>query len=81
MPVGINGQTYYRTTEVCKMVGISKSTLFRWIKQNLVSEAEYRDRRGWRLFKENELHSIIAEGSRIKKNESAQSPELMSILK
>lgn len=33
MPVTINSQTYYRTTEVCRMVGISRNTLFRWLKE------------------------------------------------
>ena len=38
MPVTINGQTYYRTAEVCQMVGIGKSTLFRWTKEDIMSE-------------------------------------------
>lgn len=81
MPVEIDGRTYYRTTEVCQIVGISKSTLFRWIKQNIVKEAEYRDRKRWRLFTEDELHSIMAEGSRIRKNDVAEMSKIPSILR
>jgi DNA-binding transcriptional MerR regulator len=69
MPVEINGRTYYRTNEVCQIVGISKSTLFRWIKKNVVMEAEYRDRKGWRLFTEDELDMLVTEAARIQRNE------------
>jgi transposase-like protein len=68
MPVKINGRIYYRTAEVCRMVGIGKSTLFRWIRQNIVKDAEYRDRKGWRLFAEDELLSLKSETNKIQKN-------------
>jgi len=68
MPVTINGQTYYRTAEVCLMVGIGKSTLFRWTKEGIISEAEHRDRRGWRLFTEDEIDRLKMEVNRIRKN-------------
>lgn len=68
MSVQINGRVYYRTAEVCQLVGIGKSTLFRWMRQSIVKEAEYRDRKGWRLFTEDELRSITAETGRIQRN-------------
>ena len=68
MPVTINGQTYYRTAEVCQMVGIGKSTLFRWTKEDIMSEAEHRDRRGWRLLTEDEIGRLKAEANRIIEN-------------
>jgi len=68
MPVKLNGRTYYRTAEICQIVGIGRSTLFRWIRQNVVKEAQYRDRKGWRLFTEDDLRSLMAESSRIQKN-------------
>ena len=68
MPVKLNGRTYYRTAEVCQIVGIGRSTLFRWLRQNVVKEAQYRDRKGWRLFTEEDLRSLAAESSRIQKN-------------
>jgi predicted site-specific integrase-resolvase len=67
MPVKINGRIYYRTAEVCQMVGIGKSTLFRWIRQNIVNDAEYRDRKGWRLFAEDELLNLKSETNKIQK--------------
>ena len=65
MPILMNGQTYYRTTEVCRMVGISKSTLFRSLRQGIFSEARRRDRRGWRLFTKEEIIRLNAEVNRI----------------
>ncbi len=65
MPITINGQTYYRTAEVCRIVGISRTTFFRWLKESIFKEAEHRDRRGWRLFTEDELNRFKEEANRI----------------
>ncbi|MFC1938761.1 MerR family transcriptional regulator [Chloroflexota bacterium] len=65
MPLVMNRQTYYRTAEVCRTVGISRNTLFRWLKQGLLGECERRDRRGWRLFTEDEIDLLKGEASRI----------------
>lgn len=78
MPVELNGRTYYRTAEVCQIVGIGRSTLFRWLRQNVVKEAQYRDRKGWRLFTEEELRSLAAESSRIQKNGVTETSQRIS---
>jgi len=65
MPVTVGGQTYYRTAEVCRIVGISRATLFRWLKEGIFSEAEHRDRRGWRLFTEDEIDKLKAEANQV----------------
>jgi predicted site-specific integrase-resolvase len=67
MPITVSGQTYYRTAEVCRIVGISRATLFRWLKDGIFREAEHRDRRGWRLFTENEIDQLKAEANQINK--------------
>jgi transposase-like protein len=67
MPVIVNGQTYYRTAEVCRMVGISRNTLFRWLKGRVLTETEHRDRRGWRLFTDREVIRLRAEANRLVK--------------
>ena len=69
MPVQVNGQTYYRTAEVYRMVGISRTTLFRWLKEDILREAQHRDRRGWRLFTEDEIDILKAEANRISKTD------------
>jgi excisionase family DNA binding protein len=50
MPLAIKGETYYRTAEVCRLIGVSRNTLFRWLKEGKFGDSEYRDWRGWRLF-------------------------------
>ena len=58
MPVVINNQTYYRTAEVCRIVGISRNTLFRWLKEGVFSHVEHRDWRDWRLFTAAQLETV-----------------------
>ncbi len=67
MPVTLSGRKYYRTAEVCRMVGISRTTLFRWLTEGVFSEPKHRDRRGWRLFTEDEVNRMEAEANRISK--------------
>ena len=55
MPLTINRRVFYRTKEVCGLAGISKATLLRWIKEDKVSDADYRDKRGWRLFTKQQV--------------------------
>jgi len=31
----ISDQTYYKTAEVCRMIGFSRNTLFRWLKEEI----------------------------------------------
>lgn len=68
MPVTMNDRTYHKTGEVCRIAGISKSTLFRWLKEGVVKDAEHRDRRGWRLFTEEDIDKIKAETRRMEVN-------------
>ncbi|MBM2830950.1 MAG: regulatory protein MerR [Dehalococcoidia bacterium] len=65
MPLTVDGQTYYRTAEVCALVGIAKNTLFRWIREGSSLDAEHRDRRGWRLFTRSEVDRLRAEVNRV----------------
>jgi predicted site-specific integrase-resolvase len=65
MPVVINDQTYYRTAEVCRAVGISRNTLFRWLKEGIFSDVEYRDWRGWRLFTPDQMDIMRVRTSQI----------------
>ena len=65
MPVAINGQRFYRTSEACRMVGISRTTLLRWLRQGNLKLPEYRDRRRWRLFTEDDVDRLNLEANRI----------------
>ncbi len=61
MPVKVNGQIYYRTADVCREAGISRTTFFRWLKEGVLEDVALRDRRGWRLFSENDVKRIVDE--------------------
>jgi DNA-binding transcriptional MerR regulator len=65
MSITIDGKVYYKTSEACKKTGISRATLFRWLKIGIL-EKYYKDRRGWRLFTEEDLNRIRAEAGKIK---------------
>ena len=66
MPTTINKETYYRTSEVCQMIGISRSTLLRWLNSGILKDASHRDRRGWRLFTKADIKRIKDEANKIK---------------
>ena len=65
MAVEINGKIYYRTAEICQKAGISRATLFRWLKAGVLKKT-FRDRRGWRMFTEKDLESMRTEAEMIK---------------
>lgn len=65
VPVLVNGKKYYRTAEVYHMVGISRNTLFRWLQIGILGNQERRDRRGWRLFTDDEVETLKAEARRV----------------
>lgn len=65
MPIEIDGHRYYRTSEACARTGISRATLFRWLKAGVL-EKRFKDRRGWGIFTEADLERIRAEVGRIR---------------
>jgi predicted site-specific integrase-resolvase len=65
MPVSINDRTYYRTSEVCRLARISRSTLLRWLKVDGLHVQDFRDRRSWRLFTEDDVKTLVSEANRI----------------
>ncbi len=72
MPVTINSKTYYRTAEVCQIVGISRNTFFRWLRDGLFKDVKNVDRRGWRLFTEGDLDRLEAEANQVIPNEAGR---------
>ena len=64
MPQQIKGKTYYRTAEACDKAGISKATLFRWIREGIITDIPLKDRNGWRLFTSKDIKKIKAEAVR-----------------
>jgi excisionase family DNA binding protein len=72
MPILIKGRTYYRTRDVCEVVGVSRSTLLRWISGGLIRDTATRDRRGWRLFTEADIKRIEDEAHKVNQNKSVK---------
>lgn len=58
MPVTIRDQTYYRTKEASQIIGVSRSTLLRWLAKGILKDASHRDIRGWRLFTKADIREI-----------------------
>jgi len=61
-----NNRKYYRTSEICKAAGVSRATLWRWIKAGVLVDSAKRDRRGWRLFTETDLKMIRDEAQKVR---------------
>ena len=64
MPIKLGEEIYYRTAEACRIAGISKNTLLRWVRMGTLADVALRDRRGWRLFTQDDLERLKAEVSR-----------------
>jgi excisionase family DNA binding protein len=68
----INGIVYYQTNEACKLAGISRATYFRWLKEGTIEDVKHKDRRGWRLFTEQDIDRLKEEAQKVISNESAE---------
>lgn len=66
MLVKFKDQEYYRISDVCRMTGVSRSTLWRWTKAGVLPDTAKRDRRGWRLFTAADITKIDDEAHRVK---------------
>jgi predicted site-specific integrase-resolvase len=78
MSVRINSETYYRTSEVCRMVGISRNTLFRWLREGVFDGVEHRDWRGWRLFTVDQIDKMKAKTCQINSVEYRKATDITS---
>ena len=59
IPNEIDGKVYCRIQEAYREANIGRSTLLRWLKKVILEES-IRDRRGWRIFNEEDLKIILA---------------------
>ena len=64
LTIEIEGQIYYKTLEACEKAGISRATLYRWLKAGILKKY-CKDRRGWRLFTQEDIDKIRAESRKI----------------
>jgi len=63
--VVIRGKKYYTTHEACKKARISRATFFRWLKKGIISDVAHKDRRGWRLFTDDDIKRLKKEADSI----------------
>ena len=54
----INGKRYYRVSEVCKMVGIFKNTLYNWERKGKIPKADRDPMSGCRLYSPEDIEII-----------------------
>ena len=64
MPREMNGERYWSASEVCQEVAISRPTLYRWLKRGILTKL-HRDRKGWRMFTEEDLKKIRLEANKV----------------
>jgi predicted site-specific integrase-resolvase len=62
--INIKGHQYYRTAEACALASISKNTFLRWVRDGIFADVLHRDRRGWRLFTEEDLQRLKEEANK-----------------
>lgn len=55
--VAVKEGKFYSSKEVCEELQISKSTLFKWEREGLITKVR-RDWRGWRLYDERNMEEI-----------------------
>ena len=58
MPLTISGKKYYRTAEALELIGLPRSTFFKWLKEEKVEDVKYKDRNGWRLFTDDDIKKL-----------------------
>ena len=64
----MHGKSYWSASEVCQEIGISRPTLYRWLKRGILTTL-HRDRKGWRMFTEEDLRKIQLEANKIEVQE------------
>jgi DNA-binding transcriptional MerR regulator len=79
MPIKIKDKTFYRTSEVCQMVHISRSTLLRWLEDEHLNISGYRDRRSWRLFTLDDINKLACEANRISREQNEIEPVMENV--
>ena len=58
MPVTIDGQILFTIGEALREAAISRATFFRWVKDGLIPDAQFRDRNGRRVLTAEEVAQL-----------------------
>lgn len=58
MPFEIDGRIVYRIGEALQAASVSRATYFRWVREGLIADTEFRDRNGRRVLTAEELDHL-----------------------
>ena len=58
MPVTIDGQAMFSIGEALREAAISRATFFRWVKDGVIQDAQFRDRNRRRVFTAEEVAEL-----------------------
>lgn len=58
VPVSIDGKLVFSIGEALREAAISRATFFRWVKDGVIHDTEFRDRNGRRVFTADEVDDL-----------------------
>jgi DNA-binding transcriptional MerR regulator len=58
VPFNIDGKTVFRIGEALREASVSRATFFRWVREGLIPDTEFRDRNGRRVFTSDEVEQL-----------------------
>lgn len=58
MSVTIDGKVVFSIGEALREAAVSRATFFRWVKEGLIQDTEFRDRNGRRVFTTAEVEDL-----------------------
>jgi hypothetical protein len=58
VPVQIDGKLVFSIGEALREAAISRATFFRWVKEGVIHDTEFRDRNGRRVFTADEVDGL-----------------------
>lgn len=58
MSVKIDGRVVFSIGEALREAAVSRATFFRWVKEGLIQDTEFRDRNGRRVFTAKEVEDL-----------------------
>jgi predicted site-specific integrase-resolvase len=66
MPFMIDGHSFFKTSEACRLAGTNRATFLRWVRESKFADVGYRDRNGWRLFTDEDIQRLKNKANNIK---------------
>ena len=55
----------YAVSIWARWAGISRATFFRWLKEGTIADVKHKDRKGWRLFTDEDIENLKKEANKV----------------